>query len=231
MSSVVSRWVIKSGALWVAIQLVPGMQASDDPAKVVAAVALFGVLNIALRSVVRLLLFPFLVFAVWVVLAIDALALSFTAALAGWMTLDFVVEGFVPALVGAIVVDVVSVIPNWFVRWMEGQRVIRKAGAWIFELERATSWLEEERGKSQRLAEQRELMIKEQEAWIGQLENATTWLREQRGNWRQLAQERARLIREQRRWIRELERANARPDRQRKDRSPIAARVKQALGM
>src|SRR6266576_1375744 len=108
----------------------------------------------------------------------------------------------------------VEVMATQAARWAE----IRE---WANTREQSIMWWKREAENWQRMAEEREQVIREQlrvnqeqQTWIGELEKAKSWLEEQQSNWQRLAEEREQVIREQlrvnqeqRSWIGELEKA------------------------
>lgn len=190
MKSLIMYWFINGVALWVAVQVVPGIQATGNIATLLIVVTLFCLVSALVRPVFWLLTYPLILLTLGLfALTIEALMLWLTSWLAGSLGLGFTVGGFMPALMGAIVVSIIRVIPTAFAQIRREKRAIRKQQAWIGELEKGTMWLEEQRGNWQRLAEKHERIIGEQQAWIEELERAKVWLKEQRDNWRRLAEE------------------------------------------
>jgi len=183
MKSLFIRWFTNSVALWVAMQLVPGIHAPDNIANLAIVVALFSAVDAMIRPVFWLLTCP-LSLVTWgpFMLTLNALMLWFSAWLAGCLDLGFTVEGFVPALLGAIVVSIVRVIATGFLRSQERKR------ARIGELERYKVWLEEQRDNWKRLAEERERIIQEQRTSIGGLKPGKVWLEGRRDGQQQLSE-------------------------------------------
>lgn len=104
MKLLLVRWIVNTLALLLVSYLVPGITASSVVALLVAALVL-GLLNAVLRPVLVLLTAP-----LWIVtfglflIVVNALMLW----LAGVLVPGFTVEGFVAALLGAIVLSVIS---------------------------------------------------------------------------------------------------------------------------
>jgi putative membrane protein len=103
-----ARTAITAFALWAATRLVSGIHAPDLLPLLLAAVV-FGLVNALVRPVAVLLSLPLtlLTFGLFL-LVVNAAMLGLTALLVPGMRLD----GFWPALFGAIVVSVVSWIVN-----------------------------------------------------------------------------------------------------------------------
>jgi putative membrane protein len=115
MRSFLLRTAFTGVAIWIAALLVPGVELADaelsDQVVTVLLVALiFGVVNALLGPVVKLLALPVVLLTLGLFsLVINALLLWFTSWLAGQLGLAFSVEGFWAALLGALVVSLVTV--------------------------------------------------------------------------------------------------------------------------
>lgn len=99
-----ARTFITAFALWVAAQTVPGI-AVASPVTLIFAALLFGLVNAVLRPVAVMVSLPFtlLTFGLFL-LVVNAAMLG----IVGWLLGGFEVRGFVPALLGSLVVSVVS---------------------------------------------------------------------------------------------------------------------------
>lgn len=105
MQNLVIRLFVNAIALWVAAQLVDGMELSGEFWSVVLVAAVFGLVNALIRPVMLLLSLPLLVLTLGLfTLVVNALVLLLTAALVGALT----VEGFWAALLGSLLISVVS---------------------------------------------------------------------------------------------------------------------------
>ena len=92
-------------ALWVAAGLVGGIKLEHGFWKVVLVAAIFGIINAVLKPLLVVLSIPFIVVTFGIALiVINALMLVITDALTEALTID----GFGSALLGAIVISVVS---------------------------------------------------------------------------------------------------------------------------
>lgn len=110
------RLAITAVALWAAVVLVPGIDYTGEwPALVVLAL-IFGVVNALVRPVLFLLTCPLVVLTLGLfVLVLNGLMLVVTAAIARSLGIGFTVDGLLPAVLGALVVGVVSALLNVFV--------------------------------------------------------------------------------------------------------------------
>lgn len=105
MGTFVLRLVINAVALWVAAYFVPGIGLVTGSGNVIIAALVFGLINALIRPLVALVTCPFYVLTLGLfTLVVNALMLMLTARLLD----SFTVEGFVPALIGGIVIGIVS---------------------------------------------------------------------------------------------------------------------------
>jgi putative membrane protein len=120
----VVRWLINAAALFVAAMLVPGIRLSAAGGHATSAdwitlafVALiFGVVNAVIRPIVILLTLPIEILTLGLfTFVINAFMLLLTSGIAQRLQLGFHVDGFIPALLGALVISVVSFVLNRFV--------------------------------------------------------------------------------------------------------------------
>jgi len=114
------RWVISALSLFVAEWTVPGIEASDSRGWVVyAAMAIIlSLVNALIRPLLKLLTCPLILLTLglftWV---INAITLLVASSLANRLfEVGFYVDGFWPAFWGALIVSVVSVVLNIFVK-------------------------------------------------------------------------------------------------------------------
>lgn len=108
------RFVINVAALWAAQFLVRGFDIEGWAALLVGA-AIFGGVNAFIKPVVSLLSCPITCLTLGLfTLVINAAMLALTAWLAGLFDLDFEVDGFIAALLGALIVGLVSTALSWW---------------------------------------------------------------------------------------------------------------------
>lgn len=108
------RFVINVAALWVAQFLVRGFDIEGWAALLVGA-AIFGGVNAVIKPVVALLSCPITCLTLGLfTLVINAAMLGLTAWLAGLFDLEFEVDGFIAAVLGALIVALVSTVLSWW---------------------------------------------------------------------------------------------------------------------
>ena len=109
--TIVIRILITALALLLAAYLIPGIVVSSLYIAIIAAVIL-GILNLIARPILVVLTLPITVVTLGLfIFVINALLFWFAASFIE----GFEVSGFIPALLGSIVVSVVSAIGNKFV--------------------------------------------------------------------------------------------------------------------
>lgn len=114
MMNLVVKTIANALALWVAVWLVDditltGTSTGRKVGTLVVVALLFGLVNILVKPVVRLLSFPLFVLTLGLfTLVVNALMLLLTSWLADKFDLSFHVEGFWTAVLGALIISIVS---------------------------------------------------------------------------------------------------------------------------
>ncbi|MBI3958713.1 MAG: phage holin family protein [Chloroflexi bacterium] len=117
MSKLIIRLVINAAALWVAAQVVPGIHLGEGPEVAVTSLLLvaliFGLINALIKPVVKLVTCPAYILTLGLfTFIVNALMLQLTAWLSnGALTID----RFLDALLGGIVISIVSTLLSIFV--------------------------------------------------------------------------------------------------------------------
>ena len=107
--SILLRLLINAAALWVATRLVDGIAFTGDVPTLFGVALVFGVLNVVLRPILKLLTFPFFLLTLGLfTFVLNAVMLLITSAASETLGLGFRVNGFVPAFIGALIVTIVS---------------------------------------------------------------------------------------------------------------------------
>lgn len=107
MRNFIVRLFANAVALWVAAEVVPGIELSSDFAGVLLVALVFGLVNAFLKPVVKLLALPLLFVSLGLFALVINAGLLF---LTGQLVDGFAVNGFVAAFVGSLIVSVVSVV-------------------------------------------------------------------------------------------------------------------------
>jgi len=113
------RWVIASLALFAAVWLVPGIRVAGNAWIVYAVMAvILGLVNAAVRPVLKFLTCPLIILTLGLfTLVINGLTLWLASEIAQkWFSVNFIVDDFWAAFLGALIVSVVSVILSALVK-------------------------------------------------------------------------------------------------------------------
>lgn len=108
------RMVISAMGLWIASELVPGMEITGM-GTLVAAAFLLGIVNAVVRPLILILTFPITIVTLGLfLLVINAAMLGLVA----WLLDGFMLDGFLAAVAGSFVVSATG----WFASWYIGPR-------------------------------------------------------------------------------------------------------------
>ncbi|QKW20814.1 phage holin family protein [Kitasatospora sp. NA04385] len=116
MKNFVIKTLINAAAIWVAAWIVTGITLTDDDSDwqhqtltVIGVALVFGLINFLIKPVVKLFSLPLFILTLGLVtFVINALMLWLTSWASDKLNLDFHVEGFWSALLGALIISVVS---------------------------------------------------------------------------------------------------------------------------
>ena len=111
MSYTLFKIMVNALSLVAAVRLVGGIDFTGQWWEMIVVGAVFGVVNTLIRPVVRFFAFPLIVLTLGLfTLVVNAALLGLTAEVSGWFGLGFRVAGFWPALWGAIIVSLASMV-------------------------------------------------------------------------------------------------------------------------
>ncbi len=117
------RVLINAVALWVATALVPGILYEGGWSTLLLVALVFGVLNAVIRPILMFLTCPLMILTLGLfTLVLNAAMLLMTSSLSRALGLGFYVNGFWPALVGGVIISIVSIVLSIFVRDGEEHR-------------------------------------------------------------------------------------------------------------
>ena len=105
------HWILSAVAVWIVAHIVPGISVSGPTAALIAALVI-GLVNATLGLLLKILTFPLTILTLglfWFV--INALMLE----LAAWLVNGFYVRNFIAALIGAVMLSLVSSVLQWLV--------------------------------------------------------------------------------------------------------------------
>ncbi len=97
------KFLITAASLWLAAWIVPGIELSDQIGTILWVALIFGIINMFIKPVVKLLTLPMLLITLGLfAFVINALLLWLTA----WLTDGLSVDGFWSALLGSLVISI-----------------------------------------------------------------------------------------------------------------------------
>jgi putative membrane protein len=105
------HWILSAVAVWVVAKIVPGFEVSGPMAALVAALVI-GLINATLGLLLKVVTFPLTILTLglfWFV--INALMLE----LAAYLVKGFYIHSFIAALIGAVMLSLVSSVLQWLV--------------------------------------------------------------------------------------------------------------------
>ncbi len=109
------RLLINAAALWVAIQLVDGIEHRGSWWSLMFVALVFGLLNASIRPLLQLLSLPIIILTLGLfIFVINALMLLLTGWVSGQLNLGFYVNGFWDAFFGGLIISVVSFLLSLF---------------------------------------------------------------------------------------------------------------------
>ena len=112
MLVILTRWLVITVAILLASAIVPGIRVESLTTAIVAA-AILGIINIVLRPVLLILTLPLTILTLGVfAFVINALMLLLVA----YFVPGFVIDGFLWAFLGSLIISIVSWIANRFIR-------------------------------------------------------------------------------------------------------------------
>lgn len=111
MRPLLIRWLINTLAIYVAVQVVNGVDYTGTPLGLLVVAALFGLVNATVRPMLTLLTCPLVLVTLgFFVFVINAMMLLFTGWLSRQFDLGFQVSGFWPAFWAGLLVSLVSLL-------------------------------------------------------------------------------------------------------------------------
>ncbi len=123
MTKILTRWVILAIAIAITVVLVPGIRGDEagslsiDIGTLLGVSLIFGLINAIIRPILKLLSCPLIILTLGLfIFVINAAMLLLTSSIATSLGLQFYVDGFGSALIGSIIISLVSIVLNTFVR-------------------------------------------------------------------------------------------------------------------
>jgi len=113
---IIIRLIINAVALWITAQVIPNIELTGNVVTLLIVAVIFGLVNALIRPLVKLLTLPINVVTLGLFsLVINALMLVLTSWLSAGLTIQGgIVSGFLTALLGSILISIVSTMLSWF---------------------------------------------------------------------------------------------------------------------
>ncbi len=117
MTRFVLRWAINAIALYVAVLIVPGIEFRGDWLGVLWLALISGLLNALVRPVLKFLTCPLIILTLgFFTIFINTALLLLTTRIGQALNIGITVDGFWSALLGSLVISIVSVVMSLFLR-------------------------------------------------------------------------------------------------------------------
>ncbi len=112
-----ARLLINAFALWCAARFIDGIHYTGTWRGLLGLALVFGFVNTFIRPVLSLLSFPIRLLTLGLfTLALNALMLLLTAWIASRFEIAFTVRGFIPALLGSLLISLISMMLGFVVK-------------------------------------------------------------------------------------------------------------------
>lgn len=117
MTRFLLRWAVNAAGLYAAIWIVPGINFFGEWTGILWIALIFGLLNALVRPLLKFLTCPLIILTLGLfTIIVNTLMLMLTSAVGQSFGLAFTVDGFWSALLGSLVISVVSVVLSIFIR-------------------------------------------------------------------------------------------------------------------
>jgi putative membrane protein len=117
MTRFLLRWAINAAGVYAAIWIVPGIDFLGEWTGILWIALIFGLLNALVRPLLKLLTCPLIILTLGLfTIVVNTLMLMLTSTVAQYFNIFFTVDGFWSALLGSLVISLVSVVLSIFVR-------------------------------------------------------------------------------------------------------------------
>ncbi len=115
MTHLALRIMINALSIGIAVKLVDGITFTGEWWKMIIIGIIFGIVNSILKPIISFFSLPLIVLTLGIFLiVINALMLIITAKLSVPFNLGLHIDGFFPALLGSIIISLISLLLSWF---------------------------------------------------------------------------------------------------------------------
>ncbi|MEY2845867.1 MAG: hypothetical protein RL076_1413 [Chloroflexota bacterium] len=113
LRQIVLKWLITSLAIFAALYLVPGVSFTGPGWQIGIIAAIFSVINLLIKPILTLITCPLVVLTLGLFsVVVNAILLQLTANFANFLGIQFVIDGFMTAFIGAIVISLTTLVLN-----------------------------------------------------------------------------------------------------------------------
>lgn len=117
MTRFLLRWAINAAGLYAAVWIVPGIQLFGEWTDILWLALIFGLLNALVRPLLKLLTCPLIILTLGLfTIVINTVLLLLTSSIGQAFGIGFTVDGFWQAVLGSLVISLVSVVLSLFLR-------------------------------------------------------------------------------------------------------------------
>ncbi len=114
MAQLILRIMINALSIGIAVKLIDGITFTGEWWKMIIIALIFGLINSLIKPIITFFSIPFIILTLGLfIVVVNALMLLLTAKLSDTFNLGLQIDGFFPALLGAIIVSVVSILLTW----------------------------------------------------------------------------------------------------------------------
>lgn len=114
MAYLILRIMVNALSIGIAVKLVEGITFTGEWWKMIIIGIIFGLVNSLVKPIITFFSLPLIVFTLGIfILIVNALMLLLTAKLSDTFNLGLHIDGFLPAIFGAIIISVVSIVLSW----------------------------------------------------------------------------------------------------------------------
>lgn len=110
---IVLKWLITSLAIFAALYLVPGISFTGPGWQIGIIAAIFSVINLLLKPILTLITCPLFVLTLGLFsVVVNAVLLQLTANFANFLGIQFAIDSFTTAFIGAIIISLTTLVLN-----------------------------------------------------------------------------------------------------------------------
>ena len=114
MAYLILRIMVNALSIGIAVKLVEGITFTGEWWKMIIVGIIFGLVNSLVKPIITFFSLPLIFFTLGIfIIVVNALMLLLTAKLSDTFNLGLHIDGFIPALLGALIISVVSIILSW----------------------------------------------------------------------------------------------------------------------